>query len=433
MPQPVPAWDAIDAETLSPPSDLPENEQRAFQQGWQSLVAGDLEKSSRTLDRLNRRYPGHAEINAALGFLELRLGNRPRADYYFQDALRREPGLVAAQSGYFLTALAGGDDEAALERLDVLREEAPDAELVGRYWMTMRLEFVESRLREARQLVAKQRYAEAVEKYGEALEAAPETGGLYLEAAEAALKAGDVELAAEHARRATELEPTNASGHEVLGEARAAEDELEAAIASYREAARLRPGDESVRARLQELQLEYERVYLPAEYTRIREADRLTREQLAALLAVELSGSFDRLPDRGSVIATDISDSWAMGFIRRVLSTEIIEVFPNHTFQPKAFVKRVDLAKALSAALASIDPVGFDSARRGSTVEAVFPDLSRENINYDAAAIAVNLGLLSPGDNGEFEPQRFVSGEEGASAVAALAAHVSPGEEDRHD
>ena len=431
--EPVPSWDFVEIKTLSPSSDLSENDRRAFKEGWGALVIGNLSKSSEILRSLSRRNPGEAEINTALGFLELRLGNRLQAENYFHKALRQMPELVAAQSGYFLNALANGDDGAALERLDVLRQYNPGSELVGRYWMTMSLELVELRLREARQFVATAQYAEALQAYSGALKAAPETGGLYLETAEAALKAGEANIAISYAQRATELEPTNASSYVVLGEAHIAVERLEAAIASYREALRLRPEDEMVRGRLQELQIEYERVYLPVEYARISKVEQLTREQLAALLAVELSALFQHKPVLGSVIATDINDSWARGFILQLLSTDILEVLPNHTFQPKALVRRVDLATALSAALASIDPMGFDSVRQRARVKTIFSDLLRENIYYDAAAIVVRLGLITPGDKGKFEPQRFVSGQEGTSAVEALAAYISFGGEDRND
>ena len=61
-----------------------------------------------------------------------------------------------------------------------------------------------------------------------------------------------------------------------------------------------------------------------------------------------------------------------------------------------------------------------------SRFEQNFPDLASSFPRYQAAALAVSLGLLTVSENGDFEPQGFVRGAEAVSAVEALAAHVTP-------
>jgi hypothetical protein len=162
---------------------------------------------------------------------------------------------------------------------------------------------------------------------------------------------------------------------------------------------------------------------LPEEYLGIRDSGRLTREQLAALLYVDLREAFDRSTVGNSVIATDVAESWASSYILRTVGAGVLEVFPNHTFQPSAFVSRLDLALALSRALENLAPEAFE-ASRGSSEPPEFADLARQNPGYDAAALSVALGLLAPGEGSAFEPRRIVTGQEAASAVAALRAHM---------
>ena len=135
---------------------------------------------------------------------------------------------------------------------------------------------------------------------------------------------------------------------------------------------------------------------LPPEYEGISEADRLTRQQLAALLYLELRDAYDGVPETTPVIATDIGDSWAQTFIRHVVGTGILEVFSeSHVSNRKLFVRRADLADGLAAALEILAPTAYDLARgnrRASTKN--FPDLSSENIHYESAALSVSLGLL---------------------------------------
>jgi putative ABC transport system permease protein len=56
-------------------------------------------------------------VETAVGFLELRLGNRRAAESRFATALKSAPTLSAAQAGWALTALAEGREDEAFERL----------------------------------------------------------------------------------------------------------------------------------------------------------------------------------------------------------------------------------------------------------------------------------------------------------------------------
>ena len=167
------------------------------------------------------------------------------------------------------------------------------------------------------------------------------------------------------------------------------------------------------------------RTYHPI-YLEIRDAERVTRAALAALFYLELRSAFDGVPEGASVIATDIGTNWASTFIRGVLGVGILEVYPNHTFQPQGFVRRLELSEALARALEGFAPEAYRAAMDSSRFEQNFPDLASSNPGYEAAALAVSLGLLMVSENGDFEPQGFVSGAAAVSAVAALAAQLTP-------
>jgi hypothetical protein len=94
-------------------------------------------------------------------------------------------------------------------------------------------------------------------------------------------------------------------------------------------------------------------------------------------------------------------------------------------FQPAGFLRRYDLADALSRALELLSPESYRAARESSRFEQRFSDLAPGNPQYEAAALAVSLGLISARE-GAFDPQGFVSGSEAATAVDTLAAHMAP-------
>jgi tetratricopeptide (TPR) repeat protein len=421
----VPDWDVVERMGLKAPSDLPESEQTTFDRGWKSLQTDRLDVAASDIESLASRYERSAEVATAAAFLDMRLGKPSDAERKFQTALRLEPDLGAAQSGYFLVALQSGNEERAFERLLRLEESFPQHDLVDRHAATLRVNVAESRLVSARAKMRERKYGEAAAEYLRALEVAPQAGALYLEAAEAELEAGYPDRAVVHALRATELEPTNPDAHRVLGEACYRNEDLAGAARALASASALRPDDVALRSRLEAVERSLRETTLPAEYEEIREAGRLTREQLAALLYVDLRDAFDASTTRSQVIATDVAERWASQYILRTVGAGVLDVYPNHTFQPTAFVNRLDLATALSRALENLAPEAYDAAR-GSSGGQEFADLARQNPGYDAAALSVSLGLLAPGDGGAFEPWRIVTGPEAASAVAALRAHMTP-------
>jgi len=421
----VPDWDVVERMGLPAPADLPGPERTRFDRGWKSLQTGRLDAAVSDIESLASRYERSAEVATAAAFLDMRLGKPSDAERRFQAALRLSPELGAAQSGYFLVALQSGNEEKAFERLLRLEETFPQHDLVDRYASTLRMNLAESRLVLARAKMGERKYDEAAAEYLRALEVAPQAGSLYLEAAEAELEAGYPDRAAVHALRATELEPTNADAHQVLGEASYRNEDLAGAARALANASALRPEDGELRSRLEAVERSLRETTLPAEYEAIREAGRLTREQLAALLYVDLREAFDASTARSQVIATDVAEGWASPYILGTVGAGVLDVYPNHTFQPTAFVNRLDLASALSRALEKLAPDAYDAARRSSG-EREFADLARQNPGYDAAALSVSLGLLAPGEGGAFEPWRIVTGLEAASAVAALRAHMTP-------
>lgn len=423
---PVPAWDLVEGMPLAPPPELSESERSDFEAGWRWLRRGNLQAAADELEGLGRRHPEEAAVATALGYLELRAGSYAAAERYFDSALRRAPRLAPASGGQVLVALARDDEEEAYRRVLELEDVDPTHELVDRYRTRLQVDVAESRLRAARAAFEQERFEEAADAYEHALEVAPEAGALYLEAAEAALAAGGLDAAVRLAERAAELEPMNATAHEVLAEALYRSDALERAVQSMRRAAELLSGDDDVAERLASLEAEYRERNLPEQYARISSTRRLTREELAALLYVELRDFFEATPGtRQPGIATDIPDSWASAYILPVVRAGILEVFPNYTFQPQAFVDRADLAGALASAFEQFAPEAYEAALRAIRSRESFPDLSRENVSFPAAALSVSLGWLDTGEGGAFEPRRLASGAEAERAVEALAADMT--------
>ena len=303
----------------------------------------------------------------------------------------------------------------------------PDASLVSERLPGLALEVAENRLARAREFARSDaRDPSIAEAYRAALEAMPDSADLFLEAAEAAAAAGDRRSAREWFE--TVASNSSASKRQALV-AGVAVAELLADERRFTESlTRLDRilADDAVRDfadlldRAEDLGRRLEVAKLSELYGRIREAERVTREQLAALLAAEI-GAPDGDDSRSAdpVIAIDLERSWAASLIQTAVGAGYLRLYPDHTFKPRGLVTRAELAESLAAAFGR-----FDSEARRSAVDESsrleMSDVPPGHRYREAAAIAAKLGLLGVSDGGMFRPLAFASGAEAVRAVHTL-------------
>ena len=98
----------------------------------------------------------------------------------------------------------------------------------------------------------------------------------------------------------------------------------------------------------------------------------------------------------------------------------VMEVYPNHTFQPAAIVRRADLAQASSRALALM---AAGNPRLAATIRSPagrFPDVPETHLSYQAVATAVASGVMAVTADGTFQLGRPVTGAEALAAIGRL-------------
>ncbi len=425
---PFDGWRHVGDRTPTPGPGLAAREGSTLAEGWRLVVSGRLGEARGLLAGLRERAPEDPGVLTAAGFLALRSGRIEAADPLFERALRHSPPDSLPALGSVLTVLDGPDPEALFARLRRLAELEPGAALVTERLPALTLDIAESRLDAAREAARGGAGPAAVtEAYRAAIEVIPDSPDLFFEAAEAA---GTGESAREWfdavaaspaagERQALTAGLLAAGMLEAAGDLSGSLERLDRMTADARLG---RHADLAERARALGLRLEIAR--LPESYAQIPEAERVTREELAALLAVELGASAERAGDaNGSgtpVIAIDIERSWAQNLIVASVGAGYLSLFPDHTFKPRAFVRRSELAESLAAGLRALAPETLEAARaKASGLE--LADLPPGHRDREAAGVVVALGLLPVSDEGSFRPRDFASGAEAARAVRALA------------
>jgi tetratricopeptide (TPR) repeat protein len=396
------------------PGDVSATEAKELEAAWTQVRAGDTAAAARRYTKLLERRPTLAPAETGLAYARLRAGQLEAAAATFAAVLERQPEYLPALVGAGSVAFRRGDLAGALGVYRRAQAVAPEDPLVRKRLAALKLQAAERSLGLARAAAARGDTGEAERQYAAALEAAPEVAPVRLALAELLVARGD-------RPGAVALLEADPSGDRQAALRRAAllleEQEFARAAEVYRGLLARDPRDEAARAGERAATEAQELASMPAEYRAIPEAPRVTRADLAALVAVRVH-ALRRVAPGEPVVALDIGSSWAREHVDRVLALGIMDVYPNHTFQPGAAVRRADVARVVGRTL---DRLGWPRAAAPAP-----SDMSPSHLDFGAVERAVGAGLMELTPAGAFEPWRPVSGREAIAVVDALARLLGP-------
>jgi len=388
--------------------------------GWQFLQAGDVKAAERELAITLKAAPTFYPAETALGYVDLAKKDAKTALQNFDLVLERYPSYVPALVGKAQALLALNREADAIAAYEAAIAADPGLVDMRRSVEVLKFKVAEQNLAAARQAARTGRLDEAIHLYTDALGSSPESPFLYRELAAVERQKGDAEAALAHFRRAAALDPADARSHEQIGEILEGRGEFDAAVKAYEEAIAIEP-NKSIEQRLEAAKERAAISRLPAEYREIDQAEQITRGDLAALIGIRLAPVLQDSARGAGVVITDVRTHWAAPWIMAVAHAGVMDPFPNHTFQPRTIVRRIDLAQAVARLLprtgkSPAQVRGWEAARLK------FTDLSAGHLSYPAASAAVASGVMTTGQDAAFQPSRVVTGREASEAIDRLAA-----------
>ncbi len=388
---------------------------------WRFLQAGDLRAAEREFAWVTGQLPTFFPSQVGLGYVAL-----ARRDY--REALERfELGLVVAPNypsglvGRGEALLGLGRQAEAIVNFEAATAADPSLTELRARVESLRFRNLEDQVASARKARDAGRLDEAATAYERALAASPESGFLYRELAMVEQRRGRLEPALAHAQKAIELDPSDVRARVLAGEVLESQRQFTAAIAEYEAAAAVEPSDE-LATRMERARERAALAELPPEFQNIQAEPMITRAQLAALIGVRLNDLLEQATRRETPVMTDTRGSWAAPWIMAVVRAGIMDPYPNHTFQPGAYIRRNDLAMAISRLLGTVGTANPRALERWRAARPKFDDLPATHLIYPAAALAVAAGVLPAIDGSTFQPGRAVSGAEALASLERLDA-----------
>jgi tetratricopeptide (TPR) repeat protein len=389
--------------------------------GWRFLQAGDLGNAEREFRDVLKRSPGFYPADVGLGDVRLAQRNSRDALAQFDRALRRAPAYVPALAGRGEALLGLDRVDEALESLEAAVAADPTLAAVQRRIEVLRFRHVQAHVTDATRASDAGRLDEARQSYLEAIAASPQTAFLYRDLADVERRLGRVDDALQHLEKSVALDPTDAGAFLQMGEALEAQGRVDAALAAYGKVLSLGP-DDALRERAERARDRIEAARLPADFRAIAGHAQITRGDLAAVIGIRLGKWLQEGPRLDATVITDARSHWASQWIMAVARAGIMEVYPNHTFQPNGLVRRADLAGAASRVLSAL-AVGWPRlAQRWQTARPAIADLPPGHLSYPAAVMVVAAGVMPLLDGNAFRPSRVVAGKEAVEVVDRLRA-----------
>jgi tetratricopeptide (TPR) repeat protein len=389
--------------------------------GWRFLQAGALKDAEREFDVALRAEPAFYPSEAGLGYVELARRDPKAALPHFDRVLGQQSRDISALVGRGEALLALGREDDALPMFEAALAVDPSIGDLGRRVEVLRFRAQQEDLSRARQAARTGRLDEAIAAYDRAIGSSPDSAFLYRERAGVERERGLNDRALEDFRKAVALEPSDGRSLAQIGEILDGQGDVEGAIRAFNDALAAEP-NEAIQAKLESLRARVELASLPEEYRAIDAAPQITRGDLAALVGVRLASLLKATRRQDAVLITDLQNTWAATWIMAVARAGVMDPFPNHAFQPRTVVRRVDLAQVVSRLLGKLVEANPRRPSPWQSARIRFSDLAAGHLAYRAASAAVASGVMTLGPNDSFLPSRPVSGQEAIEAIGRVDA-----------
>ena len=403
----------------APAAGAPENLAAQHEAAWRVLQAGDVKAAQRGFSTITKQAPTFYAADAALGYAALARKDYAAAIAQFDRAIAADARYAPALAGRGQTYLAMNEHARALESFDAALAADPSLASIRNTADVLRLQVMQGGVGAARKAAAEGRLQEARTSYEQAILASPQSPFLFRELALVELRDNRLPAAVVHAQKAVELDPADAKNQVALADVLEAQGDLARTLDALRAAAALEPND-TIDQRIEALRAKGAFSAMPEGYRTIDATATITRAQLAALIGVQLEDLVKQAPPRGVAVMTDVRGHWASEWILAVTRAGFMDVFPNHTFQPDAAMRRADLASAASRILNVIAIRNPQLAAQLRNARRKFTDLPPGHLNYRSASVAVEAGVLAQFEDGSFQLARPVTGAEALAAVRRL-------------
>jgi Tfp pilus assembly protein PilF len=387
---------------------------------WRYIQEGRAKKAEKALNELGSQNPFYY---IGLGFVSLILEFPQRATQYFKASLSEFPEIVLARVGLAQIYQSSGKDDLAFDEYREILKVNPEHPWAKSQFEEIRTRKTEQLQKEASGYLTSGDLAKSKEAYLKALHYSPNATESHLALAKIYKKEGDLNKALVHFDAAASSLPQNTNVQMEYADTLFQAGELKKSLIVYEELSTKEPGNSEIQQRLETIKNRLGIFKLPSQYDSIPFSEAVSKEEIAALLSVKFKNVIDK-PKGKPPIIIDISTSWASQFILHMASLGILDVYPNHTFQPKKVITRAEMAEILFRLVEHLKRKGYSFIQQIPPDRIEIADVAPGNYYYRPILLIVSYDIMDLSRERTFNPDQAVSGQEAIRLIELVLALI---------
>jgi Tfp pilus assembly protein PilF len=379
-----------------------------IEDAWNNLRKGNAQAAEKIISKLEEQNPAYP---IGFGYAAFLLNKMKESEEFFKTALRSYPDMVLIHTGLAqIYQKTGREEEAFTEFREVLKKE-PGNVWAKQEYESLKNKKTEQALAEARNALAQGDLEKSKQAYLRALHYSPQSLEANLQLAEVYKREKQFQNALVHLKTASSDEPENKEILKNYADTLYQAERYTKSFEIYEKLKALEPENKDISDRIESLKNILGIVELPSQYNSIPYSEAVTREEMASLLAIKFKGIVDEVSKTPPIII-DITTSWASKFILQTTSLGILDIYPNHTFQPKKTISRAEIAEILVHFIEYLEKKGFKFIQQIQPEKIKIQDVSPENYYYKPIVQIISYDIMSLSPQKEFKPDSPVSGQE---------------------
>lgn len=395
-------------------------ERIVIEDAWKNLKEGRVDKAKKIIMQLDQSNP---LFYSGLGYIYYILNDTALAEDYFKAAVNEHPELALARIGLGQIYQETGRDELAFsEYREVLKRESEHPWAKTKY-ENIRKTKTEEALFDGKTLRAGGAIEASKSAYLKALYYTPGNIQAHLELADIYLEQNESQNAIVHIKAAYDNDTQNPDILFAYAEALFLTENNKKSLEIYQRLSGLVPDNTLVKERIEILKNRLGIFELPSQYDSIALSESATKEEISALIGIKFKDSLDDTAQKTPIII-DISTSWASKYIIKMASLEILDVYPNHTFQPQKIVTRAEMAEILNRLILQLKKKGHQFIQQIPIPQIQITDVSQDNYYYRPIVAIVSYDIMSLSLGRKFNPDRSISGSDAIRLLDIILALI---------
>lgn len=393
-----------------PPTGVTElslEERILVEDAWKNLKKGKIKKARHMFSQLDEDNPFYS---VGLGYSHLLLDDFQASEKYFQNALQNNPDMVLAHLGLAQLYKKTGREDQMFSRFREILKREPEHPWVKPKYESIKRKKTQQYFKQGQNYLSQGNTKESKQAFRKALYYSPNSKEAHLALAEMYAEEDAFEKALVHLKTASSQEPENVEILKKYGETLLEAKKYKKSLKTYKKIAEIEPQNSQVQQRIESLKNRLGIYELPPQYNVIPSTESITKEQLAALIGEKFKNVLDK-SQKSPPIIIDISTSWASESIIQTATLGLMDVYPDHTFQPKKVITRAEMAEILLRLINHLKEEGYTLLRQIPPEKIKISDVSPENYYYRPILQILSYDLMNLTPKKEFQPEHPVSGQ----------------------